>query len=228
MSLILEALKKAERQHMLGDVPRITPDSEQPSSVASHRLGWLMIFLLSLILVGVGIYLGSSWLSPLGQQHESSISRVAPESQARGQENEPISDQPLNSGDGITATDPAVTPPSPQAAIEPQQPVKAQTKAKGLDSPPVVEVTPTPLPTPTQAPRPLHEMPAGFVANMPSINIDIHSYAKQPAKRYVLINMEKYREGDYLAEGPRVVEILPQGVVMEHMGEHFILPIGNN
>jgi general secretion pathway protein B len=71
-------------------------------------------------------------------------------------------------------------------------------------------------------------MPAGFVANMPSINIDIHSYAKQPAKRYVLINMEKYREGDYLAEGPRVVEILPQGVVMEHMGEHFILPIGNN
>ncbi|PVV17148.1 MAG: hypothetical protein B6D79_17125 [gamma proteobacterium symbiont of Ctena orbiculata] len=70
-------------------------------------------------------------------------------------------------------------------------------------------------------------MPSGFVANLPSMSIDIHSYDKRAAKRYVLINMEKYREGDYLAEGPKLVEILPQGAVMEHMGERFILPIGN-
>jgi general secretion pathway protein B len=229
MSLILEALKKAERQHMLGDVPRISPDSEQPSSAASHRLGWLMIILLALILVGVGVYLGSNLLSPLGQQLEPSISRVAPQPQASGQKDESIRDQPLNGGDTITATEPAVTTPPPQAGIEPRQSVTPPLpEAKEVDPTPVVEVTPTPPPAPTPAPRPLHEMPAGFVANMPSINIDIHSYAKQPAKRYVLINMEKYHEGDYLAEGPRVVEILPQGVVMEHMGEHFIHPIGNN
>ncbi|MCG8071435.1 MAG: general secretion pathway protein GspB [Candidatus Thiodiazotropha endolucinida] len=39
--------------------------------------------------------------------------------------------------------------------------------------------------------------------------------------------MEKYREGDYLAEGPLLIEILPEGVVMEHMGERFIFPLGN-
>ncbi|MEW8283151.1 MAG: general secretion pathway protein GspB [Candidatus Thiodiazotropha taylori] len=43
----------------------------------------------------------------------------------------------------------------------------------------------------------------------------------------MLVNMEKYREGDYLAEGPLLIEILPEGVVMEHMGERFIFPLGN-
>jgi general secretion pathway protein B len=70
-------------------------------------------------------------------------------------------------------------------------------------------------------------MPSGFVSNLPVMNIDIHSFDSRPEKRYVLINMEKYREGDYLAEGPHLVEILPEGVVMEHMGERFILPLGN-
>ncbi|MEJ2393869.1 MAG: general secretion pathway protein GspB [Candidatus Thiodiazotropha sp.] len=70
-------------------------------------------------------------------------------------------------------------------------------------------------------------MPSGFVANLPSLNIDIHSYDKQPSKRYVLINMERYHEGDYLAEGPQLIEVLTDGVVLEHLGERFILPIGN-
>jgi general secretion pathway protein B len=218
MSLILEALKKAERQHKLGEVPRITPDSEQPPSAASHRLGWLMMSLLALILLGVGIYLGSSWLSPQQQLHESTISRAEATPQTGGQEREPAREQPNL----------PTTPPQAQAVIQAQAEIPPP-QAKEIDQPPVVvsEPAPTPIPAPTQAPKPLHEMPSGFVANLPSMSIDIHSYDKQPTKRYVLINMEKYREGDYLAEGPRVVEILPQGAVMEHMGERFILSIGN-
>jgi general secretion pathway protein B len=70
-------------------------------------------------------------------------------------------------------------------------------------------------------------MPGGFVSNLPVMNIDIHSYDARPKKRYVLVNMEKYREGDYLTEGPLLIEILPEGVIMEHMGERFILSLGN-
>ncbi|MCU7860031.1 MAG: general secretion pathway protein GspB, partial [Candidatus Thiodiazotropha sp. (ex Lucinoma kastoroae)] len=91
----------------------------------------------------------------------------------------------------------------------------------------IVPEPPPQPPKPPKPPKPLHEMPSGFVSHLPSMNIDIHSYDKRPHKRYVLINMEKYREGDYLAEGPMLVEILPNGAVMEHMGERFILPIGN-
>jgi general secretion pathway protein B len=82
-------------------------------------------------------------------------------------------------------------------------------------------------PTPPKPARALTELPSGFVANLPSLNIDIHSYDRQAEKRYVMINMEKYHEGDYLAEGPQLIEILTDGVILEHLGERFILPIGN-
>ena len=48
MSLILEALKKAERQHKLGDVPSISAQPVQPSGSGMRGLGWLML-ILSLI-----------------------------------------------------------------------------------------------------------------------------------------------------------------------------------
>jgi general secretion pathway protein B len=223
MSLILEALKKAERQHKLGEVPRITPATEQSVTMASRRLGWLMISLLALILVGVGVYLGSSWFSVQRQYHEPSVSDTAAVLPDVGQKIEPASVQPLDSGGQSTLTVPVPTTPPPQAAIEPRPVTPSPQMQEVVELLPVAEAEPVPL----QAPKPLHEMPSGFVANLPSLNIDIHSYDKQPANRYVLINMEKYREGDYLAEGPRVLEILPQGAVMEHMGERFILPIGN-
>jgi general secretion pathway protein B len=218
MSLILEALKKAERQHKLGEVPRITADSEQPTVNASRRLGWLMVTLMALILVGVGIYLGKSWLSPQQHQDETSVTHAAPlQKPDRSREIEPVVTQP-----------PVPAIPSPRSAMEPQ-PVTPPLQVEDHDMTPVVEAEPEPEPEPTPAlpPKPLHEMPSGFVANLPPLNIDIHSYDERPAKRYVLINMEKYREGDYLAEGPRVLEILSEGAVMEHMGERFILPIGN-
>ena len=41
---------------------------------------------------------------------------------------------------------------------------------------------------------------------LPMMNIDIHSLSQQePAKSYVLINMQRYRNGDRTAEG-----LLPQ------------------
>ncbi|MET0064433.1 MAG: general secretion pathway protein GspB [Candidatus Thiodiazotropha endolucinida] len=224
MSLILEALKKAERQHKLGEVPKINPDAEQPTSTASHRLGWLMMVMLAMILLGTGIYLGSSsWWSQQPQQHGPSVSSTEPVPQGGAQERAPA-ELTLPDTEGMVGdSDPAISVNPPQAAIEPQ-PVIATSQAKEIELPQVVEPEPPP---PPQPPKPLYEMPSGFVANLPSMNIDIHSYDQRPAKRYVLINMEKYREGDYLAEGPRVLEILPQGAVMEHMGERFILPIGN-
>ncbi|MES9986443.1 MAG: general secretion pathway protein GspB [Candidatus Thiodiazotropha endolucinida] len=224
MSLILEALKKAERQHKLGEVPKINPDAEQPTSTASHRLGWLMMVMLAMILLGTGIYLGSSsWWSQQPQQHGPSVSSTEPVPQGGVQERAPAELTRPDTEGMVGDSDPAISVNPPQAAIEPQ-PVIATSQAKEIELPQVVEPEPPP---PPQPPKPLYEMPSGFVANLPSMNIDIHSYDQRPAKRYVLINMEKYREGDYLAEGPRVLEILPQGAVMEHMGERFILPIGN-
>jgi len=36
--------------------------------------------------------------------------------------------------------------------------------------------------------------------------------------------MTKLREGEQLAEGPVVAEITPEGVVLGHQGQFFVLP----
>lgn len=55
------------------------------------------------------------------------------------------------------------------------------------------------------------------------LHVDIHVYAGQPEKRFIFINMNKYREGDLLEEGPTVDEITETGVILSHQGNQFTL-----
>lgn len=56
------------------------------------------------------------------------------------------------------------------------------------------------------------------------LHLDIHVYSSVPKDRFVFINMSKYREGSYLEEGPAVIEITPDGVVLDYQGTSFLLP----
>jgi general secretion pathway protein B len=196
MSLILEALKKAERQHKLGDVPSISAQPVDSSSSGMRGLGWLLLILLACVMLGLGLYLG-------GLGHTQ-----APEAESS-------LEPPQASAPPVVSAPPVQPPVVPVPSVEAPPPQ------------PEVATLPPPAPPPPPPARPLNEMPSGFVANLPSLNIDIHSYDQRAAKRYVLINLNKYREGDYLAEGPQLIEILSDGAVLEHLGERFILPIGN-
>jgi general secretion pathway protein B len=60
-------------------------------------------------------------------------------------------------------------------------------------------------------------------AGLPPLRLDLHSYSPQPQQRYALINMHKVKEGDTLPEGPRVLQILPDGVVLSFQGTEFVL-----
>jgi len=206
MSLILEALKKAERQHKLGEVPGIRADAPVAAS-GVRGLGWVMLVLFAGIMLVLGIYLGGYQASaPDSEAAPAPIPEVFQEEPPPVPSPAPAQVQPAT----VQVPPEASVPPEPAPA--PLEPVQAPLETSPAKSAPV---------------KPLSEMPSGFVANLPTLNIDIHSYDKVPAKRYVLINMEKYHEGDYLAQGPLLIEILPDGVVLEHFGERFILPIGN-
>lgn len=56
------------------------------------------------------------------------------------------------------------------------------------------------------------------------LHLDIHVYSDNPDERFVFINMVKHRERSKLEEGPVVIEIRPDGVVLEHQGTTFLLP----
>jgi len=68
------------------------------------------------------------------------------------------------------------------------------------------------------------EVRASGSSNLPELHLDIHVYSSEPEDRFVFINMVKLREGSELKEGPQVSEITPQGVVLEHQGQLFLLP----
>lgn len=120
-----------------------------------------------------------------------------------------ISDTPDTSASVAAAPAAVATPPpAPPAAVTTVQ---------------RVQLDPAP---PPQVPR-LSEMAVDYRAAFPAISLDVHSYDNAPRKRFIMIAGKRYNEGDVLQEGPRIVQIVPDGVVFDFRGEHVLFPIAH-
>jgi general secretion pathway protein B len=92
--------------------------------------------------------------------------------------------------------------------------------------------TPAPEPEPARAEPQIdmgslstfEEARANGMLQLPDLHVDLHVWGEAPADRFVVINMTRYKEGASLAEGPRVIEIMSSGIVLEHRGTMFFLP----
>lgn len=60
--------------------------------------------------------------------------------------------------------------------------------------------------------------------SLPELKLDIHVYSKNPAERFVFVNMRKYLEGQTLQEGPVLEKITNDGAVLNQHGLRFALP----
>lgn len=137
---------------------------------------------------------------------------------------------------------------TPQA--ETPKPVPSATQPEPAAKAPEPESRSARLPTPTVAPAPPPSwvrkeeaerfrqenapdepvqsylgLPQSFRNNMGKLDMNAHVFSTNPARSFVLINSKRYRIGDHLAEGPELVDILPDGAVLEHRGETFLLPV---
>ena len=72
--------------------------------------------------------------------------------------------------------------------------------------------------------RSLNELPPQATAGLPRLNIDLHVYGPDAARRFVVLNGRRYREGDHLQEGPTLEQVTADGVVLNHRGLRFLLP----
>ena len=98
-----------------------------------------------------------------------------------------------------------------------RQPAQADSEPAALPEPVLMDNEPTP--------PSLSELQGrGMLMNLPALGVDLHVYAAQPAARFVFINLNRYREGERLREGPLVVRITPDGVILQHEGQRFLLP----
>lgn len=88
-----------------------------------------------------------------------------------------------------------------------------------------------PLPSPAsqavEAPRSqaplLHELPQAIRVTVPALTVNAHVWTQDPSRRFVLLNMQRFRDGDRVQDGLQLVTILPEGVELDWQGTRFRL-----
>ncbi|TAJ51210.1 MAG: hypothetical protein EPN60_18170 [Nevskiaceae bacterium] len=243
MSFILDALQKSERERHAGQAPAIDEALNRPPpgpGRAQRQNETALMIRTALTVAAVFLVAGLTWwLLSRGQTPPAQppaapeVASTTPPSPTFVAPTEPTLEpapalrvdperlaEPLVSDLGADAATldevlddaPESSGPAPQPETEPQ-PVPP-----GGETP---EIAAEPAPAPaarSPEPLPLKDMPPSFRSEFPALSVQVHVYDPNPLRRFVLINGKKYRETDTLVEGPRVVEIVPEGVVLEHRG----------
>lgn len=71
------------------------------------------------------------------------------------------------------------------------------------------------------APPLLDDMSPDFRERVPDLGINVYVYAEEPERRFVMINMRKYREGNRLGEGLVLEAIGKEALTLEFEGTRF-------
>lgn len=231
MSLILDALRKSERTRQQTLTGRVSA-SDTPPARARVPIPWTT--LLGLLLIANVIVLAIIfWRSPVATHtparvataasvtvatpaaapapvYRPAVRSLAAEAAAAG-----VAASPVPTPAAVTFTGAVVT-----TASSPPTTASAAHPATASAAPPAAGVIDL---TAGSAP-PLDTLPLAFQQSLPALNLDVHSYSSNPAERFVVINMRRYQAGDTLKEGPKVLRIVPNGVVLEYNGQKFLLP----
>ncbi len=218
MSFILDALRKSEIERQRQSGPNI---ADLPIAREDRRLPVALLAIGLLLAVNVGV------LVFFLMRDSGAPTALAP---------------------GAAATAPVPAAPAPVAAPPPaaSAPANARAAAPVDDAaepafdPADVATLPPQAPDPTLLPDapvarpggrvvyaegpPPADLPTAQDVGLPELSVDLHIYADDPAKRAVFINGRRYTEGATIAEGPVVVEITRDGVVLTHRGRRFLLP----
>lgn len=114
---------------------------------------------------------------------------------------------------------PAASPATSPALPAPRRPAPGTvTREAGVDGRATGPATPQP-PSRTR-----DDLLAGGDA-VPEAALSLHVYDPDPAARFILLNGQRLREGDMAGNGLRVLDIVPDGVVLDHRGNAFKVSI---
>ncbi|MEO8011771.1 MAG: general secretion pathway protein GspB [Dokdonella sp.] len=141
---------------------------------------------------------------------------------------------PLESWPTASTPRAAAAPPAERVAAPVMNPAPAVTSPA---TPPaaaaaVAAAAPTPTTPVPMAPaagatavKLLWELPYAQRRDIPELKVTMHVFDATPAARFIIVNGNRQVEGDEL-EGLKVIEIRPDGVVMESQGQRFLYPRG--
>ena len=203
MSFILEALRKSEAERQKQSAPGLADTRYKAKE--QRRNYWIP--LLVLILAANAVAVSFLLLDDAPEEKQSvATAPVAP----REIQREPASN--IQAPDVRSLYQETVVAPRTTPAPDP----------KSAKSTPVPEKVAA-LPNETVALPSYQQLAADGLVSFPSLHVDIHVYSAEPGQRFVFINMNKYREGEVLKEGPSIDKITETGAVLNHQGTRFTL-----
>ncbi len=201
MSFILDALKKSETERQQQNTPGIASIPHRGKDQAPSKWLWLALGLLVINLAVVaGIFL---W--PEAQTDETVSIAVEPQNESTSFSD--MVSEAKRVQPAVAETEVVVS--SEQAPPEP------------VGAPSISRPTPGLVSDPFES---FNDLRAKGEITLPDLHLDVHVFAGTPADRFVFVNTVKYKENAVLSEGPRVVEITPEGVLLEHQNKTFLLP----
>lgn len=213
MSLIMDALRKSERQRqrsLAGQLSALAP-SPRP---ARGRAPWGLIIGTLLVLnaaLGAALLWRQDRATPPPPPTTVTAVRPAqnqPHPQVRSLAAEAAAGAPAPATTGQAGANDDTGTSAPSSSMPAAQSTASSASTDSADA----------------NVMPLDALPDGFRQSLPTLHLDVHSYSPNPAQRFVLINMHRYQEGDTLEAGPRVLRITPEGVILEYQGRRFLLP----
>ena len=249
MSILLEALRKSEKNQHSPEAPSIHTDDQQDPATDSIKTGPLAL-LLVVALFASGWFVWRQYQPPAGSYQppvtlkadqtravttpaenseaagEKTIQAVPPGTVANNSGVRPRT--PVESYQATTSNTSQAKPATPKPAKN--DPVKqlvddsdkqpATRKATPLESVGVVKEEPRPR---ELEPISYWELPDAIRADLPEIKFSVLVYAKNPADRFVLINGQRLVEGDSPQSGLIVKEIRRDGVVFSYRLYQFLV-----
>jgi len=245
MSYILEALRKAERERSVGQVPDLTAVCALPAPPTKRIWPWVLLVgalginaaVLALVFIPHEQPVASPTAAPRLAAAQSpgaltaadfaspappAVPKAAPEIPAKPpvkvakQEPSSAPEFPRSRRAGSVRTELLDNPP-PLATRSPlpELPAEDYRPPSGLKTPAVAAKRPVNPPDPPLSPN--------YVA--PELSMDVHVYSDKPGQRFVLINSRRYREGEQLKEGPVVEAITREGALLRYGEQRFMLTL---
>ena len=204
MSYILDATRKAERDRALGQVANLPPASDDWRG----RIIYIGVVLLMMALLAAGI-----WFAFDKTPQQSAPSTVDSGLLPIDRTPVPVVDTPKE-----TASAPDI--------IIPDHPDTDTLVSPAATATPAPSISPSPRVT-VLVPDDWQDLPgtALVASRLPEklvqLKIGIHVYDAKASNRMVLIGGRRYRQGNSLAEGAKIVEITPEGMVLDYRGTRF-------
>ncbi len=201
MSFILDALRKSETERQQSAVPSI---SDVPAVVhRTHVPAWT-VGIIATLSAGI-LFLAWAWWNST-DVGEAEVADVRPS--------------------GLPPQTQLISPSDTSGAVRnlAREPVAAAPSAsRPASASPVTQFAPEPeTPTMVIGPPTMMELIVTGT-DLPELSLELHVYSATATERFVRINSASYREGEVLTDGPRVLSITAEGVILAYRGQSFLL-----